>query len=134
MFRLGTVTFLRRLNNLIRQPIFLALTLLGHGIILGGAFLFYYFEAGENLESYFDAVYWAISTVTTVGSADVTPGTVPGKAVAMIMMITGCWLFWAYTALFAGALIAPELKEMEKEVRHLESDLHRIVQKERPTK
>ncbi len=36
-----------------------------------------------------------------------------------MMMIAGSLFLWSYTALFAGALVAPELRDLEQEVKEL---------------
>ena len=122
---MGTKLILRRLINLIREPVFIYLTILGHGIIFLGAWALWQVEMGGGtpVPTYLDALHWAISTVTTVGASSVAPTTTMGKFISMAMMICGCWLFWAYTALFAGALVAPEIKKMESDFRHLETEI-----------
>jgi voltage-gated potassium channel len=52
----------------------------------------YYIENGVadgKFKSVPDAMYWAMTTLTTVGYGDVTPSTPLGKAWAMLTMITG---------------------------------------------
>jgi len=57
------------------------------------------FSVSEN-KSYFDGLYWAITTVTTVGYGDQLPTTDESKAMAMLVMIVGIGFF----AALAGAL------------------------------
>ena len=35
------------------------------------------------------SIYWAVVTLTTVGYGDISPGTIPGRMLAMLIMITG---------------------------------------------
>ena len=42
-----------------------------------------------KIEHFFDAVYWSIITISTVGYGDVTPMTVEGKLVTLILIISG---------------------------------------------
>lgn len=58
--------------------------------VLGGAFLFYVAEKGENpkVESYWDALLF-ISTCLSVGYADVFARTPAGKAIASAVMTVG---------------------------------------------
>ncbi len=43
----------------------------------------------ENVEDFFDAIYWSIITISTVGYGDVTPVTLWGKVVTLILIISG---------------------------------------------
>ncbi|MEK6627307.1 MAG: potassium channel family protein [Bdellovibrionota bacterium] len=116
-FQLGIDLFGRRLWNLAKQPVFIVLTIMGNGLIAISSMLLYYFEKGINpkINSWLDTVWWAVATVTTVGYGDVSPITDIGKVIGIFMMIVGTALFWSYTALFAGAIMAEEVAEIEKE-------------------
>jgi voltage-gated potassium channel len=48
----------------------------------------------------FDAVYWAVVTITTVGYGDKAPITTGGRVIAMALMLSGFFIF----ALLAGAV------------------------------
>ena len=51
-------------------------------------------EVSTNLgEKYTAAIYWAFTTMTTVGYGDVTPQTLPEKWMAIIAMILGATIF-----------------------------------------
>lgn len=43
----------------------------------------------DNVNNYFDAVYWSIITISTVGYGDVTPLTIEGKLVTLVLIISG---------------------------------------------
>jgi voltage-gated potassium channel len=58
------------------------------------------FENAEPGKDYFDGVYWAISTTTTVGYGDQLPTTTEAKVVAMLLMLVGI----GYFAVVTGAL------------------------------
>jgi voltage-gated potassium channel len=113
-FQLGIDLFTKRLWKLIQQPVFIVLTVIGNGLIVISSLLLYYFEKGINprIHSLLDAIWWAVATVTTVGYGDVSPITNIGKIIGIFMMIIGTALFWSYTALFAGAILAEEVKEI----------------------
>lgn len=44
------------------------------------------------LRRYIVAVYWAFTTLSTVGYGDVLPGSIPEKIFAMFIMLLGCAL------------------------------------------
>lgn len=52
----------------------------------------------ELIASPFDALWWGVTTITTVGYGDVYPKTPEGRLGAMILMILGIALFSAVTA------------------------------------
>lgn len=66
---------------------------------------------GRRVESFFDAVWWAISTVTTVGYGDVYPLTGVGRAIATVTMLVGISSLAIVTARIAQFLIREELTE-----------------------
>jgi hypothetical protein len=126
--RFGTTIFIRRLLALFRQPIFIVVTVVGHCVIATGTLSLYFLENGKNpnIHSLLDTLFWAVATVTTVGYGSVVPLTISGKVLGIFMMISGSILFWCYTALFATALVAPELKYFETEVKDLEKAIGKL--------
>jgi len=57
---------------------------------------------GSNIKNFGDGLWWAITTVTTVGYGDRFPITTEGKALAVLLMITGISLAGVITASFAS--------------------------------
>lgn len=57
---------------------------------------------GSNINSFGDAIWWSIASVTTVGYGDKFPLTPDGRFVASILMVVGIGLFSALTALLAA--------------------------------
>ncbi|MFH1064100.1 MAG: potassium channel protein [Candidatus Woesearchaeota archaeon] len=43
----------------------------------------------KGISPYFQSVYWLVTTITTVGYGDVVPETIPGKVVALAIMVLG---------------------------------------------
>lgn len=124
----GSTLIVRRLLALFRQQVFIAVTVVGHSVILSGTLGLYYLERGVNpaIHSKLDTLFWAVATVTTVGYGPVVPITDAGKVLGIGMMISGSILFWCYTALFATALVAPELRVFEGEVKDLEKAIGKL--------
>jgi voltage-gated potassium channel Kch len=77
-------------------------------------------DINPKLQSFNDALYWAVATATTVGYGDITAATVLGKWLSMALMVLGTLFSALYTALFAAALMKPEMDVIEREI--LEED------------
>lgn len=118
----------RRIGTLVRQPVFIALTVIVHSIVALAGTALYALEHASNPKvcSWLDALYWAMATVTTVGYGDIAPLTASGKVLAMVLMVLGSLFTVLYTALFASALLAPEISHVEHSVREMEHDFKQL--------
>ena len=72
-------------------------------VVLGAVGVFA-LEAGENkgIQHFGDALWWAITTVTTVGYGDITPITPEGRMIAVVLMVTGIGVIGVFTATVAS--------------------------------
>jgi voltage-gated potassium channel len=57
-----------------------------------------------------EALWWSLSTITTVGYGDKYPTTIEGQSVAAVLMITGIALFSAGAGMFASWILADKKK------------------------
>ena len=73
-----------------------------------------------------DAIWWAVSTITTVGYGDKVPVTMEGKAVAIVLMLGGVGIFSLISGLLARLLIEPELKHEENELEKLTKEVRSL--------
>lgn len=62
-------------------------------------------KPGANIETFGDAVWWAMTTVTTVGYGDRFPVTGMGRVIAGAVMVAGIALLGTVTATLASWLI-----------------------------
>ena len=65
----------------------------------------------ESFNNFFDAIYWATVSLTTVGYGDIYPVTTIGRVVTMVSSIFGI----AIVALPAGIITAGYMNEIDKE-------------------
>lgn len=57
-----------------------------------------------------NALWWSLATITTVGYGELYPGTLEGKVVAAILMISGIALFSAGAGMFASWIMGDRSK------------------------
>ncbi len=84
-----------------------------------GALLTFAFERnvdGSNIESFPDALWWAIVTATTVGYGDHFPLSVEGRAVAVVLMMVGIGALGIVTANIAAFFIESDEADANQEV------------------
>lgn len=67
-----------------------------------------YFEKGVTWNN---ALWWSIVTLTTVGYGDITPATLPGRFIGIIIMIFGIGILGMFTATIASFFVERKLKE-----------------------
>ena len=88
---------------------------------------------GATIRTFGDALWWSITTVTTVGYGDVVPVTATGRMVAVALMIGGVSLLGVVTATLASwiiqrvseedatkqAVTVAHIEELREEIRRL---------------
>ena len=92
-----------------RKPL-ITVGVLALGYVYGSALIIFNVEP-DTFESIFDAIYWAVVSLTTVGYGDIYPVSSVGRSIAMLSSILGI----AVVALPAGIITAGYMKEIEEE-------------------
>lgn len=64
-----------------------------------------------NIKSFFDAIWWTIVTITTVGYGDFYPVTVIGRIIGIVVILLGFIIFSTFTAYIASNFIDKKIKE-----------------------
>jgi voltage-gated potassium channel len=87
--------------------------------------MFVYEGNGENekLKDYFDAVYWAVITATTVGYGDIVPVTIEGKFATAILVVAGILTIAFSTSIVTTSLV--ERIELIKQSR-VENEVQKL--------
>ena len=95
------------------------------------------YQHGATINSFGKAVWWSITTVTTVGYGDVYPVTNTGRVIAVLLMIGGISLVGVVTAALASWIIqgvaeeeslsqaatVAHIEELRSEIRELAQQL-----------
>ena len=94
-----------------------AVSILAGGYIIISALVIFNVEP-ESFDTFFDAIYWATVSLTTVGYGDIYPVTVFGRLITILSSIFGI----AIVALPAGIITAGYMSEIEKKRDNEEND------------
>lgn len=87
----------------------LAVCVLAFGYIMVSALIMFQVEP-ESFENFFDAIYWAMVTLTTVGYGDIYPTSDTGRVVSMLSSFMGI----AIVALPTGIITAGYMSELNQ--------------------
>ncbi|MFH5207423.1 potassium channel family protein [Antrihabitans sp. NCIMB 15449] len=68
-------------------------------------------HAGANITTFGDALWWATTTVTTVGYGDRYPVTTPGRFIAVVLMLVGIAVVGTVTGSVAAWLVTNVKRE-----------------------
>jgi len=88
----------------------IAVCMLAGGYILVSALIIFNVEP-DSFRSFFDAIYWATVSLTTVGYGDIYPVSTVGRIITMLSSIFGI----AIIALPAGIITAGYMSEINKD-------------------
>jgi len=98
-------------------------------VILGSiAALQFETAGGGNIATAEDAVWWSLTTMTTVGYGDRYPITTEGRLVAACLMICGIGLFGVLSGFMASWFVAPVGEKRDSEIAALRSEVQEIRQ------
>lgn len=85
--------------------------------------------SGGPITTFADAVWWALTTITTVGYGDTYPVTALGRGVAVFLMIAGIALFGLLTANVAAFFVEEDAADRtQAELAQINQRIERIEQ------
>jgi len=105
------------------------LAIMSMASILLGATVFYVVEVGKPgspINSFSDALWWAIVTATTVGYGDIVPTTGVGKITAVMLMIVGVGSIGVFVSDIAARIAKVLVEATENPLPVLEREKKRI--------
>ena len=91
-----------------------------------GILIFEQQDPNANIKTAGDAIWWAVSTITTVGYGDVYPVTPEGRILAMVLMISGIGLFGILSGLAASFFVGSNQKNRVREESEILVRLERL--------
>jgi non-ribosomal peptide synthetase component F len=106
-----------------------AVTIVSALVVLGGGTALWLLERGRptsTLDSWGDAVWWSLTTMTTVGYGDHVPVTTGGRLIAAVVMVAGVAIIGAVAAVVALAVARRFAREEE---RVLEAEAESVEQR-----
>ena len=80
-------------------------------------------DRGGNIATFADAMWWAVTTMTTVGYGDRYPVTAQGRLVAVALMLSGIALLGVVTATLATWLVEHVASAEKKQTQDLQQQL-----------
>lgn len=83
--------------------------------IIASAMIMFQVEP-DSFNTFFDAVYWATVSITTIGYGDIAPITIEGRIITMLSSLVGV----AVIALPSGIITAAYMEEIKKKKSKLE--------------
>ena len=92
-------------------------------------------HSDTKIDGFATALWWAIVTVTTVGYGDITPVTLGGRALGVVLMIGGIGMFGIFTASVAALFVEsnddtdPALATIGEELRALRLQITALEQR-----
>lgn len=112
------------------ESAFLAASLVAILLVVFSSVAVLQFEAVPegNIKTADDAIWWAFSTITTVGYGDRFPTTGEGRVVAVILMCAGVGLFGTFSGYLAAWFLQPEDAVVESEMSLLRDEVAALRQ------
>ncbi len=108
----GPLDISLQIFNRLIGPLTVLMTVLG----IAGVFYFLTEKLRQGSRGLFDSVYWALTTMVTVGYGDEAPKSIPGRIFAMIWMFTALFIFASINAqvlgVFAAITWTPQIKDL----------------------
>lgn len=111
------------------ESAFLAAALLSTLFVISASIAILHLEKsipGANITTAEDALWWACTTITTVGYGDRYPVTTEGRGVAVLLMLAGVGLFGTLAGCVAAWFLSPAEKQQKSELNEIRAELREL--------
>ncbi len=116
----------RRTQSTLLAAAFLSIVLVSFSAI---AVLHFEGPANGNIQTGEDAIWWAVTTVTTVGYGDKYPVSPEGRALAIGLMVAGVGIFAILSGAFASWFLSPiHVAKEEDDLTAIRKELAQVKQ------
>lgn len=117
----------RRIVNVFKKQgqTLLSVLIIAVAYIFISALIMFVYEPADNFPTFFDALYWATTALTTVGYGDIYPCTHVGRFISMISSLFGV----AVIAMPAGIVTAGFMDELNKDLEEKNALKRKRLQK-----
>ena len=89
-------------------------------------------KGGGSIQSFDDALWWSVTTVTTVGYGDIVPSTPQARVLASFLMLIGVMFLAFLTAKIASIFIYSKIDEVQnRAIKALEEKDKELEEKDR---
>jgi len=97
--------------------------------ILLSATMLFFAEYGSNpgIDSFYDTLWWAIVTISTVGFGDITPQTAGGRLIGAALMISGMFFIAMLAGVISSTLVDHLLPLRNEQVRMSSISDHIVI-------
>jgi voltage-gated potassium channel len=91
---------------------------------IGGAVIYVFeYQVNPNINNFFDAIYWSLVTISTVGYGDISPVTNQGRLLTMFLILTGV-AFISFTTSIIASAFSEKLQEVK--AQRIENEAHKL--------
>lgn len=126
-----TIRGLKALRVVLGRPGLVYVGAVSAVVILGGGGAVVVLEPETVKGDFWNGIWWAVVTASTVGYGDVVPGSVEGKVVAIAVMLGGIGLVStlaaSITAYFVGQDESTQLEALDERLKRIEGMLQELT-------
>ncbi len=136
LFRLFKVfRYTQSLNFLLKVFVekryeFLTLLMIFTFMVFFASTVIYIFEgngSNDKINNFFDAIYWAVITITTVGYGDIAPQTLAGRLITTILIVGGIAIISFMTSIITTSMTEKMQEVKEQQVLNAVAKLKSFI-------